>query len=260
MNDGRSPMLTVTGLVVRYGPITAVQNIDLVVGAGELVALVGPNGAGKTSTLSAISGSPAMRRRVRRDERDRAHRAGARGRDQAWRRPRARGTQHLRLLTVEENLLLGATIRKTTAPRANDIETELERFPILRDRLHATGRPPVGRRAAATRHRQGVAQPTATAAARRTVARSGAPARRSRVRHHQRPARSRRDDPPGRAERDPRHRIGRPLLHHADGGRIVRSGTADQLAGGADLAADYLGGDIPDADLTAAAPVGVDVP
>ncbi|OHV61241.1 ABC transporter ATP-binding protein [Mesorhizobium sp. LCM 4577] len=49
-------MVELSGLVIRYGAIAAVQGVDLAVDAGEAVAIVGPNGAGKTSLLSAIAG------------------------------------------------------------------------------------------------------------------------------------------------------------------------------------------------------------
>jgi branched-chain amino acid transport system ATP-binding protein len=49
-------ILEVAGLTVRYGNATAVDNIDLTVGDGEMVALVGPNGAGKTSLVNAVAG------------------------------------------------------------------------------------------------------------------------------------------------------------------------------------------------------------
>jgi branched-chain amino acid transport system ATP-binding protein len=49
-------LLAVSGLIVRYGAITAVRGVDLEVREGEVVAIVGPNGAGKTSLLSAIAG------------------------------------------------------------------------------------------------------------------------------------------------------------------------------------------------------------
>ena len=49
-------MLEVNSLQVRFGPVTAVEELSLNVGAGEIVALVGANGAGKSSVLNAIAG------------------------------------------------------------------------------------------------------------------------------------------------------------------------------------------------------------
>ena len=48
-------MLEVQGLGSRYGRIPAVQEVNLHVGAGELVALVGANGAGKTTLLRLLN-------------------------------------------------------------------------------------------------------------------------------------------------------------------------------------------------------------
>ena len=50
-----APLLELRGLQVRYGGITALRGIDLMVQQGELVALLGANGAGKSTTLRAIS-------------------------------------------------------------------------------------------------------------------------------------------------------------------------------------------------------------
>ena len=40
----------------RYGPVTAVELVDLVVGAGEFFALLGPSGSGKTTLLGMVAG------------------------------------------------------------------------------------------------------------------------------------------------------------------------------------------------------------
>ncbi|USX29139.1 ABC transporter ATP-binding protein [Oxalobacteraceae bacterium OTU3CINTB1] len=49
-------MLELNNLSVRFGGLTAVNNVTLNVGAGDVVGLVGPNGAGKTTLFNAISG------------------------------------------------------------------------------------------------------------------------------------------------------------------------------------------------------------
>jgi energy-coupling factor transport system ATP-binding protein len=50
-------MLDASGIVVRYGPVVAVRDVDLALRAGEIVALMGRNGAGKSSLLWALQGS-----------------------------------------------------------------------------------------------------------------------------------------------------------------------------------------------------------
>ncbi|MEV7228721.1 MULTISPECIES: anchored repeat-type ABC transporter ATP-binding subunit [Polymorphospora] len=60
-----TPALRVEALTVRLGERLAVDNVDLTVGAGEIVGLIGPNGAGKTTLLRAVLGLvPAQRGRV----------------------------------------------------------------------------------------------------------------------------------------------------------------------------------------------------
>src|SRR5918992_2572218 len=44
------------GLVKRYGDITAVDRVDLTVGAGDVYGYLGPNGAGKTTSLRMLLG------------------------------------------------------------------------------------------------------------------------------------------------------------------------------------------------------------
>lgn len=50
-------LLTVTDLTVRYGPFTAVKDMNLRVAPGQIVGLIGPNGAGKSTVINAVSGA-----------------------------------------------------------------------------------------------------------------------------------------------------------------------------------------------------------
>lgn len=50
------PVLQARGVTVRYGRVTAVEDIDVALAPGELVALVGRNGAGKSTLLCALAG------------------------------------------------------------------------------------------------------------------------------------------------------------------------------------------------------------
>jgi lipooligosaccharide transport system ATP-binding protein len=47
--------ITLRGAVKRYGPITAVDGLDLVVPEGTCVGLLGPNGAGKSTTMRLLT-------------------------------------------------------------------------------------------------------------------------------------------------------------------------------------------------------------
>jgi branched-chain amino acid transport system ATP-binding protein len=54
--EDRRAELEVKKLTLKFGGITALNQIDLMVRTGELVAVIGPNGAGKTSLLNCITG------------------------------------------------------------------------------------------------------------------------------------------------------------------------------------------------------------
>jgi branched-chain amino acid transport system ATP-binding protein len=126
-------LLDVRALVVRYGAITAVHGVDLHVDGGEIVAIVGPNGAGKTSLLAAISGVVTPKGGA----------IAVAGRPLAGialadvvRQGIAlvpEGRNIFGTLTVHQNLLLGATIRRDIEVTA-DIEGVFKNFPILGER------------------------------------------------------------------------------------------------------------------------------
>jgi branched-chain amino acid transport system ATP-binding protein len=126
-------MLSVDNLTVRYGPVAAVQGLSLECRPGELVALLGPNGAGKSSTLLALAGAlPADA--VGGDLRFEGTSLRGRSPEAIVRDGIALVPEGRRIfgsLTVEENLLLGATVRKDAGEVSKHIDELIERFPIL---------------------------------------------------------------------------------------------------------------------------------
>jgi branched-chain amino acid transport system ATP-binding protein len=128
-------MLTVQNLHVFYGNIAAVSGLSLSVRQGEIVTVIGSNGAGKSTTLRTISGLLHPRRgTVSFEGRDisrlAGHRIVAAGICQA-----PEGRRIFPRMSVDENLELGAFLRKDRGEIAADRERVLELFPRLQERL-----------------------------------------------------------------------------------------------------------------------------
>ncbi|OGK96780.1 MAG: ABC transporter ATP-binding protein [Candidatus Rokubacteria bacterium RIFCSPHIGHO2_02_FULL_73_26] len=127
-------MLRLEDLHAAYGPVAALRGLDLAVAPGELVCLIGANGAGKTSTLRAISGLlPPARGRIVFDGREIQRAAPARILE-AGIAHCPEGRRVFPYLTVEENLRMGAYVRRDRRGIAEDVERVCAHFPILAER------------------------------------------------------------------------------------------------------------------------------
>jgi branched-chain amino acid transport system ATP-binding protein len=120
-------LLQTSGLSAGYGKIRVLNNVDLTVGAAEIVALLGPNGAGKTTLLRALSGLLPWSGSVRFAGRDLT---GASPRDvvKAGLAHVIEGHRVFTHLAVLDNLLL-AGYDLPRGERAARIEEVLELFP-----------------------------------------------------------------------------------------------------------------------------------
>jgi branched-chain amino acid transport system ATP-binding protein len=128
-------LLAVSDLHVHYGGIHAIKGISFTVEEGEIVTLIGANGAGKTTTLRAISGLVKASKghiafRGQRISNLAPHLIVASGLAHA---PEGRGI--FPNLTVNENLDIGAFLRRDSAAVAKDKEHALSLFPRIKERL-----------------------------------------------------------------------------------------------------------------------------
>jgi len=127
-------LLQLDGLDVHYGAIHALRGVSFQVRKGDIVTLIGANGAGKTTTLRAVSGllkptggkityAGASTAGVK------PHKLVEGGLCHA---PEGRGI--FPNLTLRENLLLGAFLRRDADGVAKDMERGFGLFPVLRER------------------------------------------------------------------------------------------------------------------------------
>jgi branched-chain amino acid transport system ATP-binding protein len=132
-------LLEISDLHVRYGRIDAVRGVSLTVAEGEIVALLGPNGAGKTSLISAAMGMvPAAAGTVRFAGAD-VTRLEPEDRVRLGMTMTPEGRRIFQKLTVAENLVLGAAVRRAGAEVNQDRERLLDLFPVLRERYRQLG-------------------------------------------------------------------------------------------------------------------------
>jgi len=130
-------MLKVDDLAVSYGAVNALRGVSITAEQGSVTGLIGPNGAGKTTLLHAIVGDVSW--------------AGGdvffRGASLLGHRPERIVRMGVALvpenreiftkLTVRENLLIGASIRRDHAEITRDVDRMLALFPRLAERIES---------------------------------------------------------------------------------------------------------------------------
>jgi branched-chain amino acid transport system ATP-binding protein len=129
-----APLLDLRKLSVAYGGIQAVKGLNLHLNQGELVSLIGANGAGKTTTLKAICGllepeSGEVLYQGRSLKGQGAWDLVAQGLVMV---PEGRGI--FARMTIDENLSMGAYLRRDAAAVKVDTEAVYQRFPRLKER------------------------------------------------------------------------------------------------------------------------------
>ena len=131
-------LLSLSDVHISYGGIKAVKGITLNVEAHELVCLIGANGAGKSTTLKAISGLLAPTAGTISYQNESiggraAYQIAGKGLRLV---PEGRGV--FPILTIEENLQMGAYTRNDKAGIAQDVERMFTLFPRLKERRSQT--------------------------------------------------------------------------------------------------------------------------
>jgi branched-chain amino acid transport system ATP-binding protein len=129
-------ILTLTNVESAYGPIRAIRGVSLRVRQGEIATVLGSNGAGKSTILKTISGIIDPRKGT----------VHFRGEDITAQDPAhivQRGLSHVPegrevfpLLSVRDNLMMGAYTRRDRDAVGRDLELVYSYFPILKERNH----------------------------------------------------------------------------------------------------------------------------
>ena len=135
-------MLKLKNIWVKYGKKAAVRKLSLSVKKGDFVTILGANGAGKTTTLNAISGIVKIKKgqgeiffKGKKISGLKPGKIAALGIIQI-----PEGRKIFPLLTVRENLQVGAYLQKDKKQVERSLEKALDLFPDLKDKLNAKGR------------------------------------------------------------------------------------------------------------------------
>jgi branched-chain amino acid transport system ATP-binding protein len=128
--------LQLAHVTVRYDKVMALRGISIAVEKGEIVSLIGANGAGKTTTLRAIAGlTPVTSGEIWFDgcrlDTLRPEKIVALGLSMV-----PEGRHVYPSMSVKDNLLMGAYLRRARQAIRDDLERVFARFPQLKERRH----------------------------------------------------------------------------------------------------------------------------
>lgn len=131
------PLLEVNNLNVFYGGIQALRDVSVHVEQGEIVSIIGSNGAGKSTFMRSVAGDQKFQGEVRFE--------GKRLPKDAFRVVEAgvslvpEGRRIFPQLTVYENLMVGAYVRRDKQQIKRDLEEIYDLFPRLKERQKQYG-------------------------------------------------------------------------------------------------------------------------
>ena len=128
------PLLRLANIETYYGPIMAIRGISLSVSEGSIVTVLGANGAGKTTVLRTVSGVVDPQKgtvtfegyEIQKRSPDRVVQLGIGHVPE--------GREVFPFLTVRENLMMGAFLRRDRGAVAEDLDRVFGYFPVLSER------------------------------------------------------------------------------------------------------------------------------
>lgn len=133
---GKGKMLSFDNVELYYDHVYALKGVSIEMHEGEIVALIGANGAGKSSILRAITGLRRIRSGQITYMGQRIDGTPAAAIVKKGIAMVPEGRRVFPLMSVKDNLLMGAFTRSDKAGIAETLESVLTRFPRLRERFH----------------------------------------------------------------------------------------------------------------------------